>query len=196
MNKKIESTESENFKVFRAQLLLVLTQIAKGLIRDGGGATKFVTIVVRGARTDEEALRAARKISCSEQVKAPLSGGKGNWGAVVMAAGSAGVEVHPEHISVWLHKGSEEDELSDTTVLLRDGHIQPVDTGKYVLTWARRTLCLHNLTVNFIFREDDILSQNDLTIEIDLGCKPNDSQTGEAHVWTTDLTVEYIQENS
>lgn len=132
-NKKIETKDSEEYKIFKAHLFTVLTQIAKGLVRDGGGATKFVTIIVRGAKNDAQALAAARRVSTSEQVKAPLSGGKGNWGAVVMAVGAApGVEVHPEKMSLWMHKGSEEDELSDTTVFLENGHLQPEIPDKFV----------------------------------------------------------------
>ena len=73
-NSKITDPESEEFTAFQTGLLELMMEIAKGLVRDGGGATKFVTVIVRGAKNDDEALRAARKIASSEQVKAPLSG--------------------------------------------------------------------------------------------------------------------------
>ncbi|MBZ0253235.1 MAG: bifunctional glutamate N-acetyltransferase/amino-acid acetyltransferase ArgJ, partial [Candidatus Methylomirabilis sp.] len=68
----------------------VMETLALEIVRDGEGATKFVTVRVAGAPTDECARAIARAIAESVLVKTMLFGGLANWGRVLAAAGRAG----------------------------------------------------------------------------------------------------------
>jgi glutamate N-acetyltransferase/amino-acid N-acetyltransferase len=74
-----------------------ITEVAIGLaqmvVRDGEGATKFVTVTVRGGRTETDAELAAFAIANSPLMKTALFGQDANWGRVAMAVGKSGAEV-------------------------------------------------------------------------------------------------------
>ncbi|HET7618568.1 MAG TPA: bifunctional glutamate N-acetyltransferase/amino-acid acetyltransferase ArgJ [Vicinamibacterales bacterium] len=78
----------------------VCEPLARAIVRGGEGATKLVTVTVSGARTDEEAMRAARTIANSPLVKTAIHGADPNWGRLVAAAGRAGVTFEPASASV------------------------------------------------------------------------------------------------
>jgi len=70
------------------------------IVRDGEGATRFVTVSVRGAASDGDARDAAFAVANSPLVKTAIFGGDANWGRVVMAVGKSGAEVDPARIEV------------------------------------------------------------------------------------------------
>jgi glutamate N-acetyltransferase/amino-acid N-acetyltransferase len=76
--------------------------ISRELVRDGEGASKLVTIDVRGARSEADANRIARSIANSPLVKTAFFGCDPNFGRIVMAAGKAGVDFDPDRIDVSL----------------------------------------------------------------------------------------------
>ncbi len=78
----------------------VLLDLAKRLVKDGEGATKLVEVVVRGARSDQEALRIAMTVANSSLVKTALFGEDANWGRILAAAGRAGVELDADRIDL------------------------------------------------------------------------------------------------
>ncbi|MEW5717396.1 MAG: bifunctional glutamate N-acetyltransferase/amino-acid acetyltransferase ArgJ [Chloroflexota bacterium] len=86
---------------FTAALTQVCINLAQQLVRDGEGVTKFVEIVVSGAREESEAVRVAKSIANSPLVKTALYGGDANWGRVVCAAGYSGVAVEPAKMKLW-----------------------------------------------------------------------------------------------
>ena len=69
-------------------------------MRDGEGATKLVTVEVRGARTAADADRVARQIANSPLVKTAFFGCDPNFGRILMAAGKAGVALDLERLEV------------------------------------------------------------------------------------------------
>ena len=69
----------------------VCEALTRALARDGEGATKLITICVRGGRTRAEADRAARRIANSVLVKTALFASDPNWGRILAAVGRAGV---------------------------------------------------------------------------------------------------------
>jgi glutamate N-acetyltransferase / amino-acid N-acetyltransferase len=85
---------------FLNALEYVLVQLAKMIVRDGEGATKFVEIVVRGARTGEEAVQAARAVANSNLVKTALHGADANWGRILAAVGYSGIDFNPANVSI------------------------------------------------------------------------------------------------
>jgi glutamate N-acetyltransferase/amino-acid N-acetyltransferase len=86
---------------FTNALTQVATNLAQQLVRDGEGATKFVEIVVSGARDESDAARVAKSIANSPLTKTALYGGDANWGRVICAAGYSGVAVEPAKMKLW-----------------------------------------------------------------------------------------------
>jgi glutamate N-acetyltransferase / amino-acid N-acetyltransferase len=76
--------------------------LARELVRDGEGASKLVTVEVRGARSEADANKIARSIANSPLVKTAFFGCDPNFGRIAMAAGKAGVAFDPEQLDVSL----------------------------------------------------------------------------------------------
>ena len=85
---------------FSALLAEVLLSLAKMIVRDGEGATKLVTIEVRGARDDGQARLAACSVATSSLVKTAFFGQDANWGRIIAAVGYSGAEVDPERVDI------------------------------------------------------------------------------------------------
>ncbi len=85
---------------FGEAVTAVAGALARELVRDGEGATKLVTIEVRGARSTADADRVARQIANSPLVKTAFFGCDPNFGRIVMAAGKAGVALDLERLEV------------------------------------------------------------------------------------------------
>ena len=94
-NKKIENSSSstKDFNIFVEALTAVTTSLAKQMATDGEGATKFVTVTVKGARSEKEAERAARSVAKSPLSKTSWFGRDPNWGRVLAAVGYSGADV-------------------------------------------------------------------------------------------------------
>ena len=86
---------------FRGGLSDVMTDLAHQVVRDGEGATKFVEIIVGGARSDGDAHKAAMAIANSPLVKTAIAGEDPNWGRIVMAIGKSGAEADRDALSIW-----------------------------------------------------------------------------------------------
>ena len=100
-NKEIkESTPA--FQLFLSALEYVLIKLAKMIARDGEGATKFIEIVVEGARTEEEAIQAARSVANSNLVKTAIHGADANWGRILSAVGYSGIDFNPDNAEISL----------------------------------------------------------------------------------------------
>ena len=82
-----------DFDAFRAALEAVCVSLAKQMATDGEGATKFVTVTVRGAKTEKDAARAARAVAKSPLAKTSWFGRDPNWGRVLAAVGYSGAAV-------------------------------------------------------------------------------------------------------
>ena len=85
---------------FRTALGTVMQDLAQQIVRDGEGATKFVTITVTGATDDEAARRIGMAIANSPLVKTTIAGEDANWGRIVMAVGKAGEGVDQSRIGI------------------------------------------------------------------------------------------------
>ncbi len=89
-------------EAFLAALKEVCLDLTKQLARDGEGVTKVATIQVKGARTPEDARRAARSIANSPLVKTAVHGCDPNWGRIITAAGYSGAEFDPGRCALWI----------------------------------------------------------------------------------------------
>ena len=95
-NKKIV-TEDGDFKKFYQALEFVCIDLAKKIVQDGEGATKFLTINVKGAANEAQARNIAKTIANSALVKTAAFGSNPNWGRVGAAVGSLGINKINEH---------------------------------------------------------------------------------------------------
>ena len=84
--------DENNFEQFLSQLSAVFVDLAQAIIRDGEGATKFVSVVVETAADTSEALAVAYCIAESPLVKTALTASDPNWGRILAAIGRAGID--------------------------------------------------------------------------------------------------------
>lgn len=96
----VDASRGDAATLFEDALTEVLVDLARAVVRDGEGATKLVTVRVRGCSSEEEALQVARTISSSPLVKTAVHGCDANWGRIVAAAGRAGVDLRAELLSL------------------------------------------------------------------------------------------------
>jgi glutamate N-acetyltransferase / amino-acid N-acetyltransferase len=92
---------TNRFALFSEALEFVLVKLAKMIARDGEGATKLVEIVVNGARTEQEALTAARSVANSNLVKTAIHGADANWGRILAAVGYSGIDFDPMNVELY-----------------------------------------------------------------------------------------------
>ncbi|KAJ7801875.1 hypothetical protein B0H14DRAFT_3092366 [Mycena olivaceomarginata] len=96
-----EETDKEGYEIFKTELTQFAVELAQLVVRDGEGATKFVTVNVKGAPTYEVAHRVASRISTSALVKTAFYGEDANWGRILSAAGSISIPgLNPAKVSV------------------------------------------------------------------------------------------------
>jgi glutamate N-acetyltransferase / amino-acid N-acetyltransferase len=99
-NATLSSFDDAGADAFAAALHDVCRQLAQLVVRDGEGATKFITVAVTGAVSDESAHKIAMSIGNSPLVKTAIAGGDANWGRVVMAVGKAGEPADRDRLSI------------------------------------------------------------------------------------------------
>jgi glutamate N-acetyltransferase / amino-acid N-acetyltransferase len=80
----------------------LLSELSRALVRDGEGATKIIEITVKEARTHREAQRIAYAVANSNLVKTAFFGGDPNWGRIISAAGSIGIELPVNRVRLYL----------------------------------------------------------------------------------------------
>ncbi len=81
----------------------VAEELAVGIVGDGEGSKKVLTIDIEGASSNAAAVRLARAIANSPLVKTALAGADPNWGRVLSAAGAAGVKFDPSKVDIHLN---------------------------------------------------------------------------------------------
>jgi len=86
---------------FRAGLADLLQDLAIQVVKDGEGASKFITVTVSGAANEPAARRIAFSIANSPLVKTAIAGEDPNWGRVVMAVGKAGEAADRDELAIW-----------------------------------------------------------------------------------------------
>jgi glutamate N-acetyltransferase / amino-acid N-acetyltransferase len=99
-NIPLSSFDDVGADAFAAALHDVCRQLAQLVVRDGEGATKFITVAVTGAVSNESAHKVAMSIANSPLVKTAIAGGDANWGRVVMAVGKAGEPADRDKLSI------------------------------------------------------------------------------------------------
>ncbi len=101
-NATITGPDSPGYAELAAALHEVNLGLAHLIVRDGEGASKFVTVNVTGAESDAAAARIARAIANSPLVKTALAASDANWGRLVMAVGKSGEAADRDALAIWI----------------------------------------------------------------------------------------------
>ncbi len=108
-NDEITKATDPHYKLFKEKLSELLIHLAKLIISDGEGASKFIEYHLNGAKTIEDARQIVRTVSGSSLVKTAMFGRDPNWGRILAAMGRSGIEFNPDKVDLWL--GNENDKV-------------------------------------------------------------------------------------
>ncbi len=97
---KINNISEKKIKLFDQSLNKVLLNLAKRIVADGEGASKFITINVSNSKTEQNAKEIAFSIANSPLVKTAIAGEDPNWGRIIMAIGKSDVAINLEKLSI------------------------------------------------------------------------------------------------
>ncbi|CEP22550.1 unnamed protein product [Cyberlindnera jadinii] len=161
----ITESSGESYELIRDEITQFAQTLAQLVVRDGEGATKFVTIKIKDALSYEDAHQVGKTIANSPLVKTALYGKDANWGRILCAIGYSDVEVNTSKTNVSFVPADGSAELK----LLVNGEPEVVDEE----------------------RASQILQFEDLEISVDLGTGGG----AETTFWTCDLSHEYITIN-
>ena len=101
-NTQIKSISDQRIKKFDLALNNVLLNLAKRVVSDGEGATKFVTVNVSKCKNEIDAKKIAFSIANSPLVKTAIAGEDANWGRIIMAIGKSGVQTNLKKLTIKL----------------------------------------------------------------------------------------------
>ncbi|CZR62995.1 probable Arginine biosynthesis bifunctional protein ArgJ 2, mitochondrial [Phialocephala subalpina] len=164
---------------FRQILTEFMSDMAKLVVRDGEGATKFITIRVRGAPTYEASKHIASAISRSVLFKTAIYGKDPNWGGVLVALGQSLIDTR------WDGMGMIALEKTSVSFIPGDGGqaLKFLDKGKQGEVDPARAA--------------EVMEQEDIEILVDLrdGEIVEGQELKEAVCWTCDLTHEFVDIN-
>ncbi|KZP14549.1 arginine biosynthesis bifunctional protein ARG7 [Athelia psychrophila] len=156
------------YEVFRDELTGFAAELAQLVVRDGEGATKFVTVSVHEAPSYADAHAIASKISTSALVKTALYGEDANWGRILAATGAVPLPssstLDPARVSVSFLPA----DRSAPLPVLVNGEPQKVDEA----------------------RAKEILQEEEFEVEVKLGMGAESAQ-----YWTCDFSYEYVKIN-
>lgn len=155
----------ESYEAIKEAITDFAQTLSQLVVRDGEGATKFVTIKVKDALSYEDGHKVAKTISNSPLVKTALYGKDANWGRILCAIGYSDVEVNTSKTNVSFVPTDGSAELK----LLINGEPEVVDEE----------------------RASEILEMEDLQIKVELGTGGG----VEVDYWTCDLSHEYVSIN-
>ena len=99
-NLEINSIDNPKLSKFNKSLKNVLLNLAKRVVADGEGASKFITVKVINCKTEKDAKKISFSIANSPLVKTAIAGEDPNWGRIIMAIGKANVNFNPNKISI------------------------------------------------------------------------------------------------
>lgn len=147
------SADAVGFTVLLEQVLL---DLARQIVKDGEGATKFVEIRITGADSDADAKRAALAVANSSLVKTAFFGQDANWGRIFAAVGYSGAKVNPDLLALWFDDvcmarggvfAGADAEQQGTVVLQKKEFVVTVDLGVGV---GRSTVYTSDLSHEYV----------------------------------------------
>ncbi|MBU4321305.1 MAG: bifunctional ornithine acetyltransferase/N-acetylglutamate synthase, partial [Nitrospinae bacterium] len=93
---------SASYKIFKNALDEITYELSRLIVKDGEGATKLITIEVKGAADEKEAEKAAFAVANSNLVKTAVYGNDSNWGRIMAALGYSGINLNEEKTAIHL----------------------------------------------------------------------------------------------
>lgn len=185
-NKTITSSNTNEYKQFRSSLTQLSVSLAKQLVIDGEGATKFVQITVSNADTFNNARVIASSVSTSALVKTALFGQDANWGRVLCAVGYSGIKFDPYKVNLYFV--SENDTFDEDSEGVKQINKQALSSST--------TQSLHLVKDGRPYHIDEeialkLLQQKNIYIYIDLGIGQ-----AQATQWTCDFSYDYVKINA
>lgn len=143
-NEKIVSTDDPGYGVLRERLLEMMTHLAKLIVSDGEGTSKFIEYRVTGAAGKDTAKTLVRAISDSTLVKTAMFGRDPNWGRIVCAAGSANVGFEYQNTDLFIGDSTKQVQV------LKKG--EPVDFNRNAM---KKLLRESHLTIHLELNDGD-----------------------------------------
>jgi len=101
--------------IFEQALTELCIELAQLIVRDGEGVSKFVTIEVTGAASEEDARTVGRAVAISPLVKTAFAGSDANWGRILSAVGNSGVAIDTNRITL----------RADDVLMFEHGNLHP-----------------------------------------------------------------------
>lgn len=101
-HKTINKHSDPSLKSFKNSLDEVMLDLAKLIVKDGEGASKFITIDVKGATSKKSAKKIAFSVANSPLVKTAIAGEDANWGRIIMAIGKSGERADRDKIKIYI----------------------------------------------------------------------------------------------
>jgi glutamate N-acetyltransferase/amino-acid N-acetyltransferase len=142
-NSNIKKITDKKIKNFDKALHTVLLSLAKRIVADGEGASKFITINVTKTKTQDDAKKIAFSIANSPLVKTAVAGNDPNWGRIVMAIGKTNIDININKLSIKL------------------GHIKIIEKGQLFKTYIEDDAAVYMKETRNI----------DIHVELNLGTK-------------------------
>ncbi|MBI5969566.1 MAG: bifunctional glutamate N-acetyltransferase/amino-acid acetyltransferase ArgJ [Deltaproteobacteria bacterium] len=102
-NPKEIKAGTPDFRRFTSLLTEVAQRLARMIVMDGEGATRFITLEVCGAASRKDAASAAKTVASSMLVKTAFFGGDPNWGRILAALGRAGIKMKEDRVDVFFN---------------------------------------------------------------------------------------------
>jgi len=93
---------SDNLFAFKDALDTICMELARMIVEDGEGATKAVEVIVKGAKSQDDAIKIAQTIANSPLVKTAFFGQDPNWGRVLASAGKTLIPMDESKIRLWI----------------------------------------------------------------------------------------------
>ncbi len=129
------TNRSRDYERFSAALTDLCTDLVRQMALDAEGATRMFKVVIKGAATQADAVKAARAIADYPLFKCAVHGGDPNWGRIICAVGSSGVALDPRRLSCKL----------DDLYVFRNGTPTSFDVRKAARIISQRE---HTITVD------------------------------------------------
>ena len=101
-NPRIKSG-SKGYKIFCEALKYVMVYLSKEIAKDGEGASKFIEVTVKGAKSGPDAKKMAKEITSSSLVKTAIAGEDPNVGRIASSAGASGVKFNESKLDIYLN---------------------------------------------------------------------------------------------
>jgi glutamate N-acetyltransferase/amino-acid N-acetyltransferase len=102
-NKQMKGA-SNSLSLFREMLFGVMSDLSDAIVRDGEGATKFIEVIVDEAGSITDAKKVAYAVANSNLVKTAFYGGDPNWGRIIAAAGSSGINLPVDAVKLYFEE--------------------------------------------------------------------------------------------